>query len=290
MTFEAVAIPVLDSVSCLARRYDAWLVDIWGVMHNGARAFPHAADACRLFRDGGGIVILISNAPRPRETAAEQLRDIGVPDDCYDGIATSGDVTRQLIAEYAGQAVYHLGPQRDLPIFDGLGVRLAGVADSAVVICSGLRDDESETPDDYAGLLAEFLASGLPMICANPDLKVERGERLIYCAGAIAEAYERLGGQVAYAGKPHKPIYDLALAQASAKRGADLPRHRVLAIGDGIRTDIAGAAAQNIDSLFVASAVHVAGGPQAGLDAGVVARLFSGQPARPIAALSQLSW
>jgi HAD superfamily hydrolase (TIGR01459 family) len=290
MTFEAVAIPILDSVSCLARRYDAWLVDIWGVMHNGVRAFPQAAEACRLFQDGGGVVILISNSPRPRETAAEQLRDIGVPGDCYDGIATSGDVTRRLVAGYAGQAVFHLGPPRDLPIFDGLGVRLAGVADSAVVVCSGLRDDETETPDDYAGLLAEFLARGLPMICANPDLKVERGDRLIYCAGAIAEAYERIGGQVTYAGKPHGPIYDLALAQVAAKRGSQLQRHRVLAIGDGIRTDIAGAAAQNIDSLFVASAVHVAGGPQAGLNVAAVAQLFSGQAARPIAALQQLSW
>jgi HAD superfamily hydrolase (TIGR01459 family) len=290
MTFEAVAVPILDSISGLARRYDAWLTDIWGVMHNGMRPFPPAVEACRLFREGGGTVILISNSPRPRETAAEQLREIGVPADCYDGMATSGDVTRQLIAGYAGQTVYHLGPDRDLPIFEGLGVTLADIGDSAVVVCSGLRDDETETPADYVDLLADFRARGLPMICANPDLKVERGEKLIYCAGAVAELYEQMGGEVVYAGKPHRPIYELALKEVMANRGSALQRHRVLAIGDGLRTDIAGAAAQNIDSVFIASAVHVAGGLEAGLDSATVARLFNGNGARPVAALSQLIW
>lgn len=290
MSIETSPIPILESIACLARRYDAWLVDIWGVMHNGLSPFPKAVEACRLFREGGGTVILISNAPRPRETVAEQLLEVGVPADCYDGIATSGDVTRTLIASYAGKALFHLGPKRDLPIFDDMNVTLGGVGDSAAVVCSGLYDDETETPDDYAGLLAELLAHGLPMICANPDIKVERGDRLLYCAGAIAEAYEQLGGQVIYAGKPYKPVYDLALALVMAKRGSALPLHRVVAIGDGIRTDIAGAAAQKIDSVFIASGVHVAGGRETALDAGTLTQLFAGSKARPVAALTQLSW
>lgn len=290
MTVETSPIPILDSIAHLSRRYDAWLTDIWGVMHNGLQPFPNAVEACRLFREVGGTVILISNSPRPRETAAEQLREIGVPSDCYDGIATSGDVTRQLIAGYAGQAVHHLGPERDLPIFDGLGVTLGGPTESAVIVCSGLRDDETETPEDYAEQLGVFRAHNLPMICANPDIKVERGDKLIYCAGALAEAYAALGGQVVYAGKPHKPIYDLALAQVTSKRGEAVSRHRVVAIGDGIRTDIAGAAAQKIDSVYVASAVHVAGGPQAGLSAALLSQLFTETQAYPVAALTQLNW
>jgi HAD superfamily hydrolase (TIGR01459 family) len=290
MTIETNAIPILNSISGLARRYDAWLTDIWGVMHNGLRPYPHAVEACRLFRDGGGVVILISNSPRPRETAAEQLRDVGVPADCYDGIATSGDVTRTLIAEYSGQTIYHLGPPRDLPIFDGLNVTLGGVRDSAAIVCSGLYDDETETPDDYADLLAEFLELRVPMICANPDIKVVRGDRVIYCAGAIAESYADMGGEVVYAGKPHKPIYDLALDLVAEKRGSTVPKHRIVAIGDGIRTDIAGAAAQNIDSVYVASAVHIDGGHDTALDLRLMTNLFADSKARPVAALSQLSW
>jgi HAD superfamily hydrolase (TIGR01459 family) len=290
MVTETISIPVLESISSLARRYDVWLADIWGVMHDGLHPFPQAVEACRLFRDGGGTVILISNAPRPRETVAEQLLAVGVPDDCYDGIATSGDVTRMLIAGHAGSTVYHLGPARDLPIFDGLGVKLGKPEEAVVIVCSGLWNDEIETPANYAAQLADFRALGLPMICANPDITVERGDRLVYCAGAIAEAYAKLGGEVIYAGKPHKPIYDLALALVMAKRGAALPRHRIVAIGDGIRTDIAGAAAQNIDSVFVASGVHVSGGRKSALDTGMVGELFAQCKARPVAALRQLSW
>jgi HAD superfamily hydrolase (TIGR01459 family) len=290
MATDLLAIPVLESISCLARRYDVWLADIWGVMHDGLHPFPEAVEACRLFRDGGGTVILISNAPRPRETVAEQLLTVGVPNDCYDGIATSGDVTRMLIAGHAGSTVHHLGPERDLPIFDGLGVKLGTPEEAVTIVCSGLWNDEAETPEDYAGQLAGFRELGLPMICANPDLTVERGDRLVYCAGALADAYAKLGGEVIYAGKPHKPIYDLALALVMAKRGAALPRHRIIAIGDGIRTDIVGAAAQNIDSVFVASGVHVTGGRKAALDSAIVGGLFAKYKARPVAALSHLSW
>jgi HAD superfamily hydrolase (TIGR01459 family) len=290
MTANLHGIPVLDSISPFARRYDAWLADIWGVMHNGLKPFPNAVEACQVFREGGGTVILISNAPRPRETVAEQLRQVGVPDDCWDGIATSGDVTRTLVGQYAGSGVYHLGPERDLPIFDNLGVRLSGLDDAAAVICSGLCEDETETPDDYAALLADMRARGLPMICANPDIMVERGDRLVYCAGALADSYAQIGGEVIYAGKPYAPIYDLAFDLVREIRGTALPRHRIVAIGDGIRTDIAGAAAQEIDSVFVASAVHLGGDARSPLSASTLARLFSSNEARPVAALAELAW
>jgi len=290
MTANVHGIPVLDSISPFARRYDAWLADIWGVMHNGVRPFPNAVEACRLFRQGGGTIILISNAPRPRETVVEQLLQVGVPADCYDGIATSGDVTRSLISGYAGKAVYHLGPERDVPIFDGLGVRLTGLEEAAAVVCSGLWNDDKETPDDYAQLLAQMREHGLPMICANPDIVAERGDALVYCAGALAEVYGKLGGEVIYAGKPYAPIYDLAFELVNEKRGIPLPRHRIVAIGDGIRTDIAGAAAQEIDSVFVASGVHLDGASRAQLSASTISRLFSAGDGRPVAALAELAW
>jgi HAD superfamily hydrolase (TIGR01459 family) len=290
MTVNIHGIPVLDSISPFARRYDAWLADIWGVMHNGLRPFPNAVEACRLFREGGGIIVLISNAPRPRETVAEQLLQVGVPADCYDGIATSGDVTRSLISGYAGKGVYHLGPKRDLPIFDDLGVGLGGLDEAAAVICSGLWNDEKETPDDYAELLGEMHERGLPMICANPDIMVERGDALVYCAGALAEAYGQIGGEVIYAGKPYAPIYELAFDLVNQKRGTPLPRHRIVAIGDGIRTDIAGAAAQDIDSVFVASGVHLDGAARAQLSASTISQLFPAHGARPVAALAELAW
>lgn len=283
-------IPILDSMSPFARRYDAWLTDIWGVMHNGVAPFQNAVDACRVFRQGGGTVVLISNAPRPRETVAEQLLQVGVPADCYDGIATSGDVTRMLVGGYEGGAIHHLGPVRDVPTFDGLGVSLSGLEGAAAVVCTGLIDDETETPDDYGALLAAMGERGLPMICANPDILVERGDRLVYCAGALAESYERIGGKVIYAGKPHGPIYDLAFALVNEVRGSPLHRHRIVAIGDGVRTDIAGAAAQEIDSVFVASGVHLGASARAHLNASTLNGLFARDGARPVAALAELAW
>lgn len=289
MTLSAPQIPILESISSLARRYDVWLTDIWGVMHNGIEPFPKAVEACRIFRQGGGTIVLISNSPRPSETAIEQLREVGVADDSYDSVATSGDVTRMLISGYAGQIVYHLGPERDLPIYNGLGVTLGRLEDCAVAVCSGLFDDEAETPDSYTDLLTQMHERSVPMICANPDLMVERGNRLIYCAGALAKVYAEMGGEVIFGGKPHPPIYELAFKRIDELR-SDVPRQKVLAIGDGLHTDIAGAAAAKIDSLFIASAVHVPGGKDGFSTPGVFDELIAGSEARPVAAMSQLSW
>ncbi len=175
----AAEIPVIGSIEDLGSRYSAWLVDIWGVMHNGHRAFPRAVAATRAFRARGGIVVLLSNSPRPSPSVQEQLRRLGVPDDAYDATVTSGDLTRHELDKHKGAIVFHLGPERDLPIFQGLAVKLGRPEQAELVVCSGLFDDETETPDDYIGLLRALAARKLPMICANPDHLVERGDRLV---------------------------------------------------------------------------------------------------------------
>lgn len=286
MSRRSQRIEIIHSVAPLAATTSAWLVDIWGVMHNGVEPFVPACEACRTFRDGGGLVVLVSNSPRPREGVAAQLDRIGVPRTAYDAIISSGDVARTLIEAYAGRAVLHLGPERDLPIFAGIDVRRVGAEQADAVVCTGLYDDERETPNDYAQTLTACASRGLPLICANPDLTVERGGRIIYCAGAIAQAYERLGGAVTYAGKPYLPIYDLALATLERMRPGSSDRSRLLAIGDGVRTDLAGAAAAGVRSLFVASGVHVAGR----LDDTALEALFPPGAPRPVAAMTRLVW
>jgi HAD superfamily hydrolase (TIGR01459 family) len=295
MILTAPEIPVLDSIKDLGSRYRAWLVDIWGVMHNGHRAFPRAVAATRAFRAQGGIVVLLSNSPRPSPSVQEQLRRLGVPDDAYDATVTSGDLTRHELAKHEGAVVFHLGPERDRPIFQGLAVTLGGRDDAELVVCSGLFDDETETPDDYIGLLRALAARKLPMICANPDHLVERGDRLVWCAGALAALYEKEGGPVVYAGKPYVPIYLLALESIGELAGSPVPRSEVLAIGDGVNTDITGAASLGIDSVFVASGLHVPSnsGGEAGaetLDGRHLAELFADAKRRPLGAMRALMW
>jgi HAD superfamily hydrolase (TIGR01459 family) len=256
------------------------------VMHNGVRPFPFACDACERFRQHGGIVLLLSNSPRPRDGVALQLDRIGVPRASWDLIVSSGDVARTMIERYAGRPILHLGPERDLGIFEGLGIERAGVDSADVVICTGLNDDERETPTDYAETLAACAKRNLPMICANPDLEVERDGKIVYCAGALARAYEGLGGKVDYAGKPYLPIYERAIAMLRTLRLDAGDRSRLLAIGDGIRTDIAGAASAGIRSIFVASALHAADG----LDEGSLGVLFATSATRPVAAMTRLAW
>lgn len=295
MILTAPEIPVLDSIKDLGSRYRAWLVDIWGVMHNGHRAFPRAVAATRAFRAQGGIVVLLSNSPRPSPSVQEQLRRLGVPDDAYDATVTSGDLTRHELAKHEGAVVFHLGPERDRLIFQGLALKLGGRDDAELVVCSGLFDDETETPDDYIGLLRALAARKLPMICANPDHLVERGDRLVWCAGALAALYEKEGGPVVYAGKPYPPIYLLALESIGELAGSPVPRSEVLGIGDGVNTDIAGAASLGIDSVFVASGLHVPSnrGGAAGaetLDGRHLAKLFADAKRRPLGAMRALMW
>ncbi len=282
-----VPVPIISSIAPLAAGKDAWLVDIWGVMHNGVSPFVAAVQACRAFRDTGGTVLLLSNAPRPAASVAAQLDRIGVPRDAWDVIVSSGDAARAFIAKRGAEPVLHLGPERDLPIYDGLGVSLVPVDEAGCVVCTGLFNDEVETADDYADILARCRSRALPMLCANPDITVERGGRIVYCAGALARAYEAMGGDVVYAGKPHLPVYEMAFAALEQRHGAAVPRERLLAIGDGARTDIDGAAAAGIASVYIASAVHLRAG--AAFDAAAIDGLFPG-PVRPVAAMTGLAW
>ncbi|MGR6466645.1 TIGR01459 family HAD-type hydrolase [Rhizobium sp. PAMB 3182] len=245
----------ISTLTDVSGSYDVILCDVWGVLHDGISAFPLAAEALAKARAKGATVVLITNSPRPFPGVVSQLRMIGVPDDAYDRIVTSGDVTRHLIAE-GPKKVFLLGPERDLPLLDGLGVEVVGEADATCVVCTGFYDDETETPEDYRDMLMRFLARGVPMICANPDLVVERGHKIIPCAGAVAALYAELGGETRIAGKPHRPIYEAAIAEAREARG-DFDLSRVMAIGDGMPTDVRGAINYGLDLLYISGGIHV---------------------------------
>jgi len=258
---------LIPHFASIAADYDVLLCDVWGVVHNGVAAFPEACDALMRARAAGATVVFITNAPRPSPVIVRQLEHLRVPRDTYDGIVTSGDVTRGVIESRAGQSLYHLGPTRDHAIFEGLTapVRFAPVESADYVVCSGLDDDDVNTPEDYRPQLEVMSARKLFMICANPDIVVDRGNRLVYCAGAVADLYAGMGGgEVLYAGKPFMPIYDkaltLALTQAQARAGQAAggtpARSRVLCIGDSVRTDMRGAAAAGLDFLFITSGIH----------------------------------
>ncbi|HTQ15453.1 MAG TPA: TIGR01459 family HAD-type hydrolase [Rhizomicrobium sp.] len=243
----------------LAPAYDALICDVWGVLHNGRAAHLEAADALRRFRQNHGPVVLLTNAPRPVADLEAIFTRIGMPLDCYDGIVTSGAAAREaLAARAAGRTLrmLHIGPARDFGVFAGLPVDSVDVEAAEIVLNTGLYDDEKETPQDYARILARMKARNLTMLCANPDIVVERGDRLVWCAGALAREYEKLGGEAIYYGKPHRPIYDTVLALAETLAGRKPVRP--LAIGDGADTDIRGANAMGIDALFIAQGVHAA--------------------------------
>src|SRR5580704_6662781 len=233
------------------------LSDIWGVVHHGLEPFPEACEALHTYRSQGGTVILITNAPRPADSVQRQLRKLGVADDTYDAIVSSGDLTRHYVADHPGRKVFWLGPERDYSIYRGLDPALAPLEEADYIVCTGLIDDETETAEDYRAMMQQARERKLPLICANPDIVVERGDRLIYCAGAIAELYREIGGEVIFYGKPHRPIYERAMALAAAqRRDQAVPPSRVLAIGDSVRTDLAGAHGFGIDCLFVTRGIH----------------------------------
>ncbi|MCO6186979.1 TIGR01459 family HAD-type hydrolase [Rhizobium sp. L1K21] len=244
----------IDNLSEVCGNYDLILCDVWGVLHNGIDAFPLAGEALSKARAGGTSVVLITNSPRPQDGVTAQLELIGVPSSAYDRIVTSGDVTRHLIAE-GPDKVFLLGPERDMPLFDGLDVEVVGAQEATSVVCTGFFDDETEQPEDYRDMLADFIARDVPLICANPDLIVERGHRLIPCAGAVAALYSQMGGETRIAGKPHSPIYVEAMAVAQEVRGP-VDKSRVLAIGDGMPTDVRGALDAGLDLLYISGGIH----------------------------------
>ena len=232
------------------------LSDIWGVVHNGLKAFPEACAALHTYRLRGGTVILITNAPRPADSVQRQLRKLGVADDIYDAIVSSGDLTRHFVADHPGQADV-LARTRARPFgLSRLDPAIAPIEQADYIVCTGLFDDETESAEEYREMMLLARARKLPLICANPDIVVERGDRLIYCAGAIAELYRELGGEVIFYGKPHRPIYERAMALAAERRGHAAPLNQVLAIGNSVRTDLTGALGFGIDCLFVTRGIH----------------------------------
>jgi len=246
----------IESVDEIADRYDAVLCDVWGVVHNGRQAYPAACAALQRLKRAGKHVILITNVPKPRGPIPGQLDRAGVPRDAWDAIVTSGDAIRAELAQRAPGPMFKIGPDDyDRTLWEGLGLAQAPLSEAAFFAISGLNRDD-ETPADYAGVLREAKACDLDFICANPDIVVQHGNRMIWCAGAIARDYEAIGGKVIMAGKPFPPIYELARKELAAIAGREIEPTRILCIGDGVVTDIAGANAQGLDSLFIAAGIH----------------------------------
>ena len=285
-------VPFLSGLHEIAARYDAVLCDIWGVVHDGTHAHGQAAEALARFRKERGPVLLVSNAPRPSSLVKAQLTKFGVAPDAYDGVLTSGDATRaELEKRGRDLRVHWIGPERDRPLFEGLAIVFCDLDEAKLIVCTGLFDDETETPGDYADLLSQARERGLEMICANPDVKVERGQDVIYCAGGIGEAYERIGGSVRYFGKPHAPIYASALAQFEKIRGKKVEAKRVLAIGDAVNTDIKGANGAGMDALFILSKLHQGElGELDQADGTKLGALFSRAGVCATAAMRRLRW
>ncbi|MFC2970093.1 TIGR01459 family HAD-type hydrolase [Acidimangrovimonas pyrenivorans] len=270
---------ILQSLAEIGPAYDALFCDLWGCLHNGQAAFPEAVAALQAFRSGGGKVVLLTNAPRPKPSVLRQLDRLGVPRDAYDEVVTSGDAAQYaLVTGAVGQKVYHLGPAKDDGFFTemaedlptGAPISRVPLEEAEGIVCTGLFDDLTETPEDYRATLLYAKAKGLKLLCANPDIVVDLGDKRIFCAGAIARAYDKMGGESLYFGKPWPPIYDLARRRLAALAG-EVADRRILAIGDGIATDIKGAVGEGLDALFVTG--------------GLAAEEFGPDPARPDPAL-----
>ncbi len=292
MSASPLPIRVLSGLSEIAERYDILLCDIWGVVHNGVQAHEAACDAMVRFRQQGGNIVLVSNAPRAGSEIMDHLDAFSVPRAAYDDLSTSGDVTLTLMQERRGLPLHHIGPARDVPMFEASGYPRFPLDEAQYVVCTGLVDDETETPQDYAHLLAEMKRRGLPMLCANPDLVVERGNRLIYCAGALGDAYRDLGGPVLYAGKPYRRVYDMATAKAEAKRGQPTGKARILAVGDAIRTDVRGANDYGVDVVFVTAGIHAEAihSIHGHIESARLRDFVAGADATPTYVMRHLSW
>lgn len=292
-------VPLISGLSHLAERYDALLCDVWGVLIDGRVHFPAAAAALEQFRRTGGKVVLITNASRPSDEVRAQLDRLGLPRGAYDDLISAGQLTLKEILARRGQACHHLGPPRDLGLFEtasrelGRPLRLTPLEDADYVVCTGLVDERHETPDDYAARLEAMRARDLTMLCANPDIVVGIGGELVWCAGALAERYSALGGRVVMAGKPYPPIYAAALAAVAALSEGKANYSRVLAIGDGVPTDIVGAARAGLDSLFLLDGIHrdeLYPPPDNQFDRAALGDLFARANVKPVALSPVLVW
>jgi HAD superfamily hydrolase (TIGR01459 family) len=281
------AVPIITGINAIAQRYDALLCDAWGVIHNGVELFPGAEAAMIRFRETRGPIIVLTNAPRPSSIIPAQLDRLGLSRNAYDAVVTSGDATRAEIEALLPAPAFRIGPAKDDPLFEGMTINFASLDEAGFIICTGLVDDQGETPDDYRDLLGRLAERKLTMICANPDIVVNWGGRMIWCAGALAKIYEEMDGKVVYGGKPYSPIYRLALSAIETARGGKADPSRVLAIGDGLKTDIAGANGQGIDAIYVAGRGGVHDGET---DAETIASHLTQAGVHAIAAAEGLRW
>lgn len=252
-----MAVSLLSGLSAVASQYDAVLCDVWGVIHNGRSAFVTACEALQKFRAGQGPVILVTNAPVPKDRVTRLFPQFGVPMDCFDDVVASGDATRNELMRLAPGPVYRIGLDQDFGVYAGLPLEFSeDPAVAKVICCTSLRDYPDGTPELYRDELKRLAAHGLPMLCANPDVQFRQGDRLIWSAGSLAAIYEQEGGTVTRPGKPDEPIYRLAVDRAEAIVGRRIPPERVLAIGDGPATDVLGANRQGFDALFIGGGIH----------------------------------
>ncbi|QYK40782.1 MAG: TIGR01459 family HAD-type hydrolase [Paracoccaceae bacterium] len=256
--------PIIPSLAQVASRYGALFCDLWGCLHNGVRPFPAAVAALQSYRKGGGRVILVTNAPRPKPSVISQLDRIGVPRDCWDDVATSGDAAQYaLLSGAVGRRIHHIGPwEKDKAFFTDFAEDLAPMAAAAPpfdfvplaeaegIVCTGPNDEDRDLPEDYRPQFLMAKTRGLKLLCANPDIVVDYGDRRIYCAGALAQLYDQMGGESLYFGKPHPPIYDLARRRLAAHDGG-IAEGDILCVGDGIATDVQGGIAEGLDTLFI---------------------------------------
>jgi HAD superfamily hydrolase (TIGR01459 family) len=248
--------PRISGLSEIAGGYRYILCDAWGVLHNGLRAYPAAVDALIRARQAGLTVFVLTNAPRPKAHVMKQFERFGVDHAAYDDIVTSGDAAREYLGTRAGTKAFFIGAERDRGVFDGVGITLAEDGEAGLIACAGLFDDDRETPDDYVERMRGWVARGLPFVCANPDKVVERGDKIVWCAGALAERYAALGGETIVLGKPHAPIYATAMRRFAEFTGTEIDEGAVLAIGDAAETDLRGANTAGLDVLFCTAGIH----------------------------------
>lgn len=288
-------IPILSGLAGIAGDYDLFIVDLWGVVHDGEAVYPDAVDCLHRLRQRGGRIVLLSNAARPSASIAAHLVKLGVTDDLYDWLLTSGEATADAIAAGASgsgadarPAYYHLGPERCRPTLDACAGRETDINGAEIIICTGLVNDETEQAEDYRGILTEGVDRGLTMVCANPDVVAIRGGRAIPGAGALAALYEKLGGTVQRFGKPFPGIFDRLFAESP-----EIPRARAVMIGDGLPTDIRGARQAGIDAVWIGGGIHtdaLALGPDGRLQPDRVHAVAEQAGEHPKAILPWLKW
>lgn len=285
---------IIESLAQIGTNYEVLFCDLWGCLHDGRRPFPAAVAALTAFRQGGGRVCLMTNAPRPSSVVIGHLDRMGVPREAWDMVVSSGDAGQDaMLSGAVGQKVWHLGPRKDDEFFTDLPpdwtdpprIELVPLAEAQGIVCTGLEDDLTETPEDYRARLMLARQHDLPMLCANPDIVVDWGDKRLYCAGALAALYEEMGGRTLYVGKPHPPIYDLARRRLNLRDDA-----RILCVGDGINTDVAGAAGEGLDCLFITGGLaHDQFGPDADHpDAAMLADWLANRQQNPTYAIGKL--